>query len=96
MTNSVRNLAALEWYAVLVDGPGDVESGLEPGRHAVGEFRRGIEGVVGDQPAGKIRLGAALDRVIEMMLRGPLADFGDLASVDLDLVIGAGRHVAPY
>jgi hypothetical protein len=78
--------------AIAVDRPGNVEPGLEPIGHAIGEFRSGIECVVGNEAAGKLGLFAADDGVVEVVLTGPLADIGDLAVVDLDLVIGVSRH----
>ena len=46
--------------------------------------------MVGDEAARKLRLLAAAEGVVEVMLDGELADLGDLGVVDLDFAHGAG------
>src|SRR5216683_468805 len=67
----------------------EIKPELPPIENSVGEFRRTIERMVGNEAAGKVRLFAAVERVIEMLLNGPLADLGNVGVVKLDLVGGA-------
>src|SRR5262245_15069202 len=75
--------------AITVESVWCVEAQLEPIRDAVGKFERRIRCVIGDQSAWKFRVPASLDCIVEMVLRGPFADVGNLSIVDLDLVISA-------
>src|SRR6266566_4590313 len=71
-----------------IDGKRRIKPKLPPLGDAVGQFRSAVETVIRDQSARKLRSGAALQNVIEMLLEGPLADLGDLGVVDLDFVRG--------
>jgi hypothetical protein len=75
--------------AIPVERVRGIEADLEPVRDPVGEFERPVRRAVWDQSARKFRLLAALDRVVEVVLSGPLADVGNLGVVDLDFVVGA-------
>src|SRR6185369_720393 len=74
-------LHRVEMIAIFVDRPWNVEPGLEPIGHTVSEFRGGIERVVGNEATGKVRLLAADEGVVEVMLTGPFADVGNLRVV---------------
>ena len=54
--------------------------------HAIGEFRRAVEAVIGDEPARMIRLFQAIPDIIEMLLHSPLAGLGDFGVIDLNFV----------
>src|SRR6202165_1759129 len=74
--------------AAAIDGKRRIKPKLPPLGDAVSQFRSAVETMIRDQCARKLRLGAALQNVVEMLLKGPLADLGDLGVVDLDFVRG--------
>src|ERR1700674_536202 len=78
--------AVAEKASVLVDRERSVESDFVPVGHTVGQFGRAVQGSIGNEPAGKIRLRTALDRIVQVLLQRPLADLGNLGIVDLNLV----------
>jgi hypothetical protein len=43
--------------------------------------------MIGDESAWKLRSGLASERVVEVLLIGPLSDFGDISIIDLDFVM---------
>jgi hypothetical protein len=47
--------------------------------------------MVGRKPARKVRLLAADEGIVEMLLNGELSDLGNLSVVELDFIDGAGR-----
>src|ERR1700674_3466256 len=72
--------------AAAIDGKGRIKPKLPPLADAVSQFRSAVETMIRDQSARKLRPGGALQNVIEMLLKGPLADLGDLGVIDLDFV----------
>src|SRR5205085_7706312 len=75
-----------EEFAAAIDRKRRVKPDLPGFGKPIGPFGRAVETMVGYEPAGKFRLGAPAKRVIEMLLKGPLPDLGDLGVVDLDFV----------
>ena len=63
-----------------------IEPHFPPIGDAVGQFWGSVERVIWDDAAREVGLLEAVDRVVEVLLQRPLADFGDLCVVDLDLV----------
>src|SRR6516165_3085901 len=63
-----------------------IEAHLPPVGDAPGPFAGALEGVIGDESAGEIRLLATDEGVVVMQLERPLSNFRDLGVVDLDLV----------
>src|ERR1700687_876879 len=67
-----------------------VETDFPPIGNSIGQLGRAVERMVCHQAAGKIRLFAAVNCVIEMLFEGPLPDRGNLGVIDLDLIVGEG------
>ena len=68
-----------------------IEAHLPPVGDAPGPFASAVEGMIGDEAAGEIRLLATDEGVVVMQLKRPLSNFRDLGVVDLDLVNGMRR-----
>src|ERR1019366_5177069 len=78
--------ALREERPVLLQGEGRVKSEFPPWSHAISEFRRAVEAVIGDEAARMIRLLQAIPDIIEMLLHSPLAWLGDFGVIDLNFV----------
>jgi len=79
----------------VLDREGQIEPDLPPVGDAIGEFRRAIEAVIGDEAAGKRRILRAKRHIIEVLLDRELSGGGDARVIDLDFVGSRrrpGRH----
>jgi hypothetical protein len=73
---------------LILDGEGQIEADLPPVGDAIGEFRRAVDAVVGDETAGKRRVLDPERDVVEVLLDRELADRRDAGVIDLDFVGG--------
>src|SRR5216684_2023873 len=75
----------------VLDGEGQIKSDFPPVGHAVGEFRRAVYAMMGNEATGKRRLLEAAADIVEMLLDRELAGRSNARIVDLDFVDGLGR-----
>ena len=76
---------------LILDGERQIQPDLPPVGDAIGEFRRPVDGMVGDEASRKRRILQPDGGIVEVLLDGELAHRGDAGVVNLDFVGGLGR-----
>ncbi len=75
----------------ILDGERQIEADFPPVGHAVGEFRRPVDAMMGDEAPRKRRLLLPERDIVEVLLNRELADGGNAGVIDLDFVDGLCR-----
>ncbi len=76
---------------LILDREGQIEPDFPPVGHAISEFRRPVDGVVGDETPRKRRVLEPDRGVVEVLLDRELADGGNGGVIDLDFISGFCR-----